>query len=552
MANKYFYQDGTSITLEDKHKFASGGEGSVYMHPSSKDKCVKIYHTPKKGDVADLYKDLIALDGKYFIKPERLLFSQKNHLLGFEMKYVDTSNFFILKKLTTKNFSLQNGYDKSFKFSVYKNLKAAVESAHKCGVVIGDLNPYNILVDNRGNILFVDVDSYATKNKKHSGVLLEDIRDWLFHPAIDEKTDAFAFNVLIFWMFTYLHPFRGNTSKYKDLEERVAKKASVLSNIPDLVTPAVYEPFINKDIIKQFSEVFDGGRRFLVDMVNAGVIPTDMGAPVPTNLSSKDLYIRLILEKVIGVNANEDILVATLNDEHKVFDVSNYGVYNQKDAFVADAVFLGNKNYMKRVGNTYYVNNTPIKNIEYNSKIRETNMNGTLFMLNTQDDFAYKVAVDNVLGSSVQADRMVVFSPSISQHDSIVAFIGDNYWLFIPNGINHNLVKTNLNIVNAYYRGCVFCIEYLENKQTKYGLFKIFGTSIEKVKDLTDFSYFDVKNNFIFVPNNGSIDLISTINGSLAMTIDCPVSTVESKIFHTKAGMFLYEGDKIYFINRKN
>jgi hypothetical protein len=173
-------------------------------------------------------------------------------------------------------------------------------------------------------------------------------------------------------------------------------------------------------------------------------------------------------------------------------------------------------------------------------------------MLNTQDDFAYKVAVDNVLGSSIQADRMVVFSPSISQHDSIVAFIGDNYWLFIPNGINHNLVKTNLNIVNAYYRGCVFCIEYLENKQTKYGLFKIFGTSIEKVKDLTDFSYFDVKNNFIFVPNNGSIDLISAINGSLAMTIDCPVSTVESKIFHTKAGMFLYEGDKIYFINRKN
>lgn len=549
---RYFYQNKNHISLSASDKFASGGEGSIFMHPTNKGLCVKIYHTPKPSNLASLYSELMKLDGKYFIKPQNLLFTDDGSLAGFEMAYVDTSDFFILKKLLTKNFCNQHGYDRKFKFIVYKNLKAALESAHSCNIVIGDLNPYNILVNKNGDILFVDVDSYSTKDKPHSGVLLQDIRDFLLHPSINQQTDAFAFDVLVFWMFTYLHPFMGTTKMYKSMEERVAKKASVLSKIPDLILPNLYEPFSNQDIVKQFSEVFDGGRRFIVDLVNAGNIPIITPAHQPLNLSSTNLYIRMLLDGVLNIDCNDDILAVQLpNKEYKIFNMSNYGAFNQADNFIADAVFLGMKNFMKRVGNEYYNQAGKIKNLEYGNDFIETNINGSIFILNKKDNFAYKVAVDNILSGTVQIDKTAIFSPSTSQHDSVVTFIGDNNWLFLPNGINHNLIKTNLNIVNAYYRGGIYCIEYLENKQTRYGLFKVNNTTLEKVKDLTDFSYFDVKNNLIFVPQNGYIDLVSTINYSTQMTIDCPVSKIESKLFHTKAGMVIYEDGKVYLINKK-
>ena len=38
----YISNDGSIVNLDAKHKFASGGEGAVYMHPSKKNKCIKI------------------------------------------------------------------------------------------------------------------------------------------------------------------------------------------------------------------------------------------------------------------------------------------------------------------------------------------------------------------------------------------------------------------------------------------------------------------------------------------------------------------------------
>lgn len=549
---QFNYQDGSTLILNPNNKFASGGEGSIFMHPKNKNKCIKIYHKPKPHAIADAYKPLTELDSRYFVKPEKMLFNQKQELVGFEMSYIDNNKYFLLKKLTTKSFCDQNGYDRKFKFTVYKNLKAAIEDAHKKNIVIGDLNPYNIMVNDKGDIIFVDVDSYGTKTKQHSGVLLEDIRDWKLHPNVNHKTDAYAFDVLIFWMFTYLHPYRGVSKTYKTLEERVVKNASVLAKIPDLIIPPVYDPFSNQDIIKQFIEVFNNGNRFLIDLANLNVIPANITAFQPINLSSADLYIRELIDGVSWIDASDNVLCVRLsNGSFKTFNVSNYGAYNLIESFFAENVYVGRKNYLKKINGELHFNDQLLTNIKTPPNYKQVTINNTLFLLDEDNGYGYKIAIDNIIGNNIQVDRVEMYVPSVQLNDSIVHFIGDSYWLFLPNGVNHNAIKTDLKIKNAYYKNGLFCIEHIDNNKVKFGLFKVNGTKIDLLYELSDFSYFDVKGDFVFIPQDGKIDLISILRKELVMNITCPVCKPDSKLFQTNGGMIIMDNMKVFFINKK-
>lgn len=551
----YFYEDGTALSLNANKKFASGGEGSIFIHPKNKQKCVKIYHTPKSHTTVDSYKQLGALSSKYFIKPEKMLFTPKGELAGFEMQYIDINNFFILKKLTVKSFCDQNNFDRSFKYTVYCNLKNAIEDAHSKNIIIGDLNPYNILFDKKGHIYFVDVDSFATKNKHHSGVLLEDIRDWVLHPQINHQTDAFAFDVLVYWMFTYLHPYRGTTKLYKNLEERVIKNASVLHphKIPDLITPPVYEKFTNVDIIRQFEEVFQNRKRFLVDLNNATVIPQNVPTLQPINLNSTDLFIRLIVEDVVWADASAGLLaVKNTNGGYKVYNTNNYGVCSELESFYADDVYLGNNNYLKKRQNELYYGN----NILTNAKLPSTHLsiatNNTLFVLDQDSNYAWKFAIDNIINNNIQTEKMEIYAPSVQITDGgIMCFIGDFYWLFLPNKTLHNTIKTNLKIKNAYYKGGFYCLEIVNNGQITYGIYKVNNNTLDFIYSLNEFSYFDVKGDYLFIPQSKKIDLVFVPKKDLVMTIDCPISNSDSKLFQTNAGMFLLDNKKLYFINKK-
>jgi serine/threonine protein kinase len=548
----YIYNDGSIVNLDAKHKFASGGEGAVYMHPSKKNKCIKIYHTPKSKTLTTTYAELNQLDGAYFVKPEEILFTKQGDLGGFEMKYVDLSKYFIFKKLTVKSFCDQNGYDRKFKFKVYEALKKCLNDAHSKNIVIGDLNPYNIFVNDKAEVLFVDVDSYATKNKKHSGVLLEDIRDYVLHPNINQKTDTFAFDILIYWMFTYLHPYRGNSKSYKNLEERMVKKASVLANIPDLILPAVYEKFTNQHILDQFVEIFQKGARFIVDLAATGVIPQNIPAFQPLNLSSKELYIRLLDEDIIDIFCSNNILVLkTKNGDFKVFNVSNYGNYNQIERVVADEVFVGSKNYLSRKGTKVFYKNVEVKNYNLPPNCKTFVTNNTLFVIDLDNNIGTKVVIDNIINNNVQQIGTTMYAPSIQINDAIMQFVGDSNWFFIPNGTNHNTVRTHLNIKNAYQRNGIFCVEHIENNKIKYGLYKINGTQLEFIFELSDFSYFDVLGDFIFVPSDGKINLISILRKEIVMTIDCPISKTDSKLYQTNGGMIIFTNNRVFFINKK-
>lgn len=554
MANiKYLTEKGAVVTINTNKQIASGGEGAIYIHPNNKDKVIKIYHKSRTTDFGKSLKSLSVLDGKFFVKPEEILYDNNNQVAGFIMRYIDLNKFFVLKKLTAKSFCQQNNFDRKFKFKVQENLKKAVENAHSHNIVIGDLNPFNIFFNTLGEVVLVDVDSYATPTKPHNGVLLEDIRDFMLFPKINHQTDAFAFDVLTYWMFCYVHPYRGNCPRYKTLEERIVDKASILSGMPDIGIPNVHEPFNNPDILNQFIEVFQNGKRFLVNLNASVAVPVNIPPYQPLNLSSNELYIRLIEDNVIYVNASENLLIVKKqNDEFKTYNLTNYGTYNIIKNFVGcKDVFVGNKNIVELRDKKLFYNNIEIKNIVLPDYINYLVHNETIFILDVDGERYYQLSIDNILNNQIQAEIKPIFSPSIQITDTIIQNIGGSSWLFIPNKNNYIMVKTNLNVKNAYVRKNIACIEHIENNKVKYDLFKLEGSKLDFITNLTDFSYFDVKGDFIFVPKDNKIDLISILRKQVIVQMDCPVCKCDSKLFQTNSGMILYTDNKVYHINKK-
>lgn len=539
--------------VHEAKSFASGGEGWVVEHPQNKAEVIKVYH--KERDLK-LEQSLVEL-GKLppcFIKPNEIFFTQIGKISGFAMKYIDMNKYVILKKIFNNTFCLQNGFDKKVKFKIYQNLKKAVEDAHSLGIYIGDLNPYNILVNDKGEVIMIDVDSFGTKSKPHNGVLLEDIRDWLQHPKVDETTDKYAFDILTFWMFTFLHPFRGDYPIHKTLEERVCKKSSVLSGLP-ITIPKCYQPFQNNEIVNQFKQVFQDGLRFMIDLSGQPQIIQVQQVSQPDVIHSTDLFIRKFADGIASLKISENFLVYLKDDIWNVISLKDFGIFNRLYT-ISDAadVFVGKSNIIYCKNNYLHQEGQQLKNTSNIHGLIEYDENGSVFLMSDQLNKYELLSVDSILNGNILSTQSDIFVKSIQIGDGgIYQSIGDKKWILDFNKNSFNLIKTPFNIKNIYKRNGYVLIEHLDKSKTRYTIGKINGLNLEIGCDLPEWRYFDVKQGFIFIPEDGKINLINPMNSwKIVSEIECSICSFDSIIFHTNAGMVIQNADSIYLVNKKS
>ena len=530
---------------------ASGGEGSICEHPVNKSLVVKVYHQDRDLKLEQALLELSVL-GPEFVKPEDICYTLNGRIAGFTMRFVDLNKYVILKKLFNKNTAAQLGFDKKVKYRIYQNLKAAVESAHSKGIYIGDLNPYNIMVNTQGEVVMLDVDSFGTKSKPHNGVLLEDIRDWLYHPKVSDETDKFAFDVLTYWMFTNVHPFRGDYPKHITLEQRVVGKSSLVSGLP-INTPKGYEPFTNQVIISQFKEVFQDGKRFMVDLSGQPQILVTPVVNIDT-VASNSLNIRKITSDVVWVSASKDFLaVQKTSGVWQVYSTGFQGVYTfLHDINTATHVFCGDRGVAWLENN--YLCTTEGRLLDLPNLWGHTisDGSGTVFAL-SDDDRYLCVDLNKVMNNRALSTQDVIYSKSVVKGtQGVYQRIGDNKWLLDFKGHQFNLVKTGLNIKDVFKRGDIVLIEHVDNNKTRYTFCKINGLKLEVCADIPEFRWFDVKQGFVFVPEDQKINLINPANNWQTVSeIECPVSTIDSGIFHTNAGMVIHTGSDVFLVNKK-
>ncbi|CAA6821153.1 MAG: Unknown protein [uncultured Sulfurovum sp.] len=153
-----------------KHKLLkqigrTGGEGSVYLTDSNL--ICKIY---KKEKVTNFREEKIKLLIKNTIKvknvclPEYIAYNNSKEFVGYLMPQATGSEIktsIFIPPLLKQKFPHWNRWHLA---KIALNILQKIEKLHQHNIILGDINPNNILLNNENDIYFIDTDSFQIEN----------------------------------------------------------------------------------------------------------------------------------------------------------------------------------------------------------------------------------------------------------------------------------------------------------------------------------------------------------------------------------------------------
>ena len=555
-----FGKSGIKIgNIDDKNEIARGGEGFIVDFGA--DSVAKIY-LPNITPITECrFIELSELKSNCFIKPEQLLYNKSGKIIGFSMKKI-SSDYFPLLSLFNKGFCQRAGITDSIKRNIIDRIIDGVKFAHSKNIVIGDLNPFNILVNDKGIVYYIDVDSYQTETYKHSGILLDDIRDFLYNGDVTMKSDYFALSVLCFNLLTYVHPFKGVDKAMPRLSDRMIKKRSILS-CTDIIIPKCYEQITDANLLAQFTSIFNGGDRFPITLSDtvANINKTSNKTKVQSINGNASLNIKLVKTfSKFNRSFNSKNRIALLSDNTvTVYDASiKDGLYEMySNCFdnigsVID-VFICNNDIYINIGNEIYDAKTMTSIFTMNfGNIKKMYMLNTILVVIT-DNYMYKVNLSNKIAGNIIYDKVEVFGSSFNCINGLCQKAGSSSILFYEkSGVNSSVV--NGSILDVYQKGNCGVIRTLSNESISHKYFTIKNLNIELFDcDIDCFTRFDELNDdIIVVPKDNILSLVrkSDMLSIVEYSFD-GISAGETSIHCTKAGIFAISENEMFLINKK-
>jgi len=215
----------------------TGAEGEVYEIQDNSDLVAKVYHEPPPPEKAEKLVVLSRLGNERLFNlsawpVSTLRDAPDGEVVGFVMKKISQAEE--VHALHSPKSRLQKFPEASWAFLIYvaANIARAVAAVHEHGLVIGDLNPKNILVTRKATVYLLDVDSFqvSTDGKTYrceggfpeytppelQGVAFRDVNRAQGH-------DCFGLAVVMFQLlFMGRHPFSG---RYLGAEEMPLERA---------------------------------------------------------------------------------------------------------------------------------------------------------------------------------------------------------------------------------------------------------------------------------------------------------------------------------------
>ena len=553
MSKIKLYDSGgsTKFEVDISKEIDRGGEGSIIPHPKDKNQVLKIYHD---GIIPNLTQQtwiyLNQLD-KRFIKPLELFYNDTGAIIGFSMNLLDSS-YYRISQIFTKSQCAKLGINETIKNKISKELISIIEEAHSKNIVIGDFNPYNIFINPHGDIQILDVDSFETPALKHSGRLLDDIRDHYYLGKVSRQSDYYALAVNVFRLLTYVHPYKGVHTIWKQLEERAIKRISVLSNDTDLIIPAFYEPIGSKALEMQFKRIFEDGERFLIQVYQI----TTIKKPQPVIQTNRtNIMVKVISDNVIDFYFNETlgyIKTGTITELYDCTFKGNLSLTGKINNTDYDSLWVGNKNILRVKGNQLYNNNDLIINFEIPENFRVIQLDHILFGVDWEN--IYHIYPDKIINKNVSWSKIPSWGRGFKFEFSPIQLTGGVARTHFRNGDAINSVKLPLNAKNLNLKGNTGVITYFEDEKIKHNWFCINGLNFVMCKETEEIFSFAVKQTtetaFVFVPKDGKIEILRTPDFSAVDSIEFDVCTAQSQIFLTRSGLLLLENKVLYLINR--
>lgn len=147
-------------------RVSAGGEGIIYNIPNGM--VCKIYKPEKLTDNRlNKLKKMIELEIKKdgICWPIDIVYNENNEFVGYIMKKAEgetlKTSVFILPRLQTQTFP---NWKKKDLVELAITILDKINYLHNMNIIIGDINPLNILVKSPTEVYFVDTDSYQVEN----------------------------------------------------------------------------------------------------------------------------------------------------------------------------------------------------------------------------------------------------------------------------------------------------------------------------------------------------------------------------------------------------
>lgn len=250
---------GKRIALDDSMLLGSGGEGDVF---SWNGRALKIFHQPTRAR-ADKIRAFPRALPPNVLAPQDALEDERSDVVGYAMALAPSAVEMIrFGQRKWREGKLSNAEVAS----AFRLLHATLVSLHARGIVVGDLNDGNVLVSDLRPYL-IDADSMQFGafpcvvgherflDPRLFGVDLERA------PAFAPGTDWYAFAVLLFTSWLYVHPFGGSHAAHRTLLRRAEARCSVLRDDVKLPPAAAHFRVLSDDMLDWFSRVFERDER---------------------------------------------------------------------------------------------------------------------------------------------------------------------------------------------------------------------------------------------------------------------------------------------------
>jgi len=557
-------KQGHKLNLDENKELARGGEGKIIQINNKK--VAKIYLNGISPITEDKFNSLYNLKSNTFLKPEKLLYNKQKKIEGFTMNILPP-DFYPLYSALNSNFCNRHSIDAKYKLKMSEKLINAMSYVHSQDIIIGDFNPFNISINDKCNLIFIDVDSYETRGNKHSGRLLTEIRDYLYNGQVSKNSDYFALAVILFNFLTTVHPFKGIHKKYPALMDRMIKKLPIIKSDPELKVPKCYQPIKDKKLLEQFERIFINGERFLINLNPNTKIQVKQKIKIKQQ-DDQLMIFEILSENINYINSSSNKLCIHTKNDTLIYDVSYHGQFkeigkldkNFKTYPIKDKIFFTDGKYLyytKNIKDKFQITNFEFENILYVNQYDD-------ILIAVSKNMIYKIYLNTVINSKnhitgkinndIKVEVSNVFGLGFKKYNTLIQYInGKTFMRYNSKNNINNVLFPNKYVKDAIQMKNVGVAQIFENDKVTYKLFNINGLKVEfdntDIKNLKHIGYKD--NSYVIIPEDDALSFRRIIDFNEIANFKCNLVDDNSEIFVTDAGIILNNGTGVYLINKK-
>jgi len=288
---------GRTLKIDSK-SLKSGGQGGIHriLSPGYQKYIAKLYHNVNKAKLLEnkilsMVKHSPCVDVPEIVSNSLAwaisALYENNQFVGYVMPKVD--NAIELSELTTprsphqrhgsewKKFDISNSDSFRTRLIICYNIARAIELLHQNGMyTLVDLKPDNIMVNKKGLITIIDLDSIQIIDNNgallfNAEVATEDFAPPEFYnqkivpkaAKIDQSWDAFSFAVICYKVLLAIHPYQASHNTYNTISELISNGYFVHGRRKNelRVIPHIHKCFFKlpENIRQLFFQTFDKG-----------------------------------------------------------------------------------------------------------------------------------------------------------------------------------------------------------------------------------------------------------------------------------------------------